>query len=798
MFFITSTVFADQAPNPRSGNAVNSTVSNTNSSQRSSGRNVIQVINDDNINKNLSARNAVNEVSRSATQRSSATISRSATVSEANKNVVNASRSAIKQNVVPVNSATTSRAGASNVVRSAVSHDINNASSSARSASKSTVIGLGRSATARATAVFSDVSKIGSGYANCREAYATCMDQLCANANDTYRRCFCSSKYTEIRDTEAALDQALSMLASFEDNNLNAVDKTAEEVAAMYSATEGELAIKKDTSAAATMLAEIGDLLSGKKKADSTDSTNVLNSLDSLSFEIDMEDIWSNSGADSIFGTGNTGVDLSSLEGEALYNEANKSCLQIIADSCENNAVLTMAKSAYSIMITQDCNAYNKTLNSKKENVEQTVRTAEKYLREARLEEYRAHNSADVNECITSVKNAITADSACGANYKRCLDYTGAYVNQNTGEPIYSPRLFQLGTLMTLDGTSSDVIGQNANFNSFLDEKRISAESALDTCRDISDIVWEEFKRQALIEIAQAQDNLIEEVKMSCVSTIADCYDTQSGQLKDFDTNTAKYSGAVSALAAKAMCEEKVIACAALYGNTDGCSFDSNGKLSSKNAANETCGLEALLNFVDTVDKRRISEGCITAVESYVKDLCTPTSGTYGYPWNCRDKELGDFNKEANGGYNASLVANIKEFVENNCGASYEEASSEIQFELQNFVNNFSEDMAYLLAGICEDYDGVWVDANDDTGDNLAVFYSRVYGGKTEGGKSWGRCVENTTKVQCLYYNDSDKSPVATYDAVRDECTFTDDWYREKCSSIRNGYYENGFCYVAP
>ena len=103
MFFITSTVFADQAPNPRSGNAVNSTVSNTNSSQRSSGRNVIQVINDDNINKNLSARNAVNEVSRSATQRSSATISRSATVSEANKNVVNASRFAIKQNVVPVN-----------------------------------------------------------------------------------------------------------------------------------------------------------------------------------------------------------------------------------------------------------------------------------------------------------------------------------------------------------------------------------------------------------------------------------------------------------------------------------------------------------------------------------------------------------------------------------------------------------------------------------------------------------------------------------------------------------------------
>ena len=32
------------------------------------------------------------------------------------------------------------------------------------------------------------------------------------------------------------------------------------------------------------------------------------------------------------------------------------------------------------------------------------------------------------------------------------------------------------------------------------------ATSALDTCRDIADVVWTEFKRSALIEIAQAQD----------------------------------------------------------------------------------------------------------------------------------------------------------------------------------------------------------------------------------------------------------------------------------------------------
>ena len=127
--------------------------------------------------------------------------------------------------------------------------------------------GVARAATlARATAVFNDISKIGGGYGACRDSYATCMDQFCANANDTYRRCFCSARFTEFRDTEYALDEARQLLQQFEDNSLNAIDKTAAEVNAMYSATVGEAAIKKDTSLAQKTLNEIGDLLSGKKK----------------------------------------------------------------------------------------------------------------------------------------------------------------------------------------------------------------------------------------------------------------------------------------------------------------------------------------------------------------------------------------------------------------------------------------------------------------------------------------------------------------------------------------------------
>ena len=324
-----------------------------------------------------------------------------------------------------------------------------------------------------------------------------------------------------------------------------------------------------------------------------------------------MGDIWSGNGdfgdnSESLFGNSKA-VDLTDLEGISLYNASNKQCVQVMKDSCENSAMLNMATSAYNIMITQDCNMYEKNLNKKREQVLSTVRQAEKILREARLEEYRAHNSRDVNECISKVQTAMFAETACGANYKRCLDYSGAYINPSTGAAVYSPRLFELTNIITLAGAgNSDVLGQNMEFDKFLDSKKMYAESALDSCRTIADNVWTEFKRMALIEIAQAQDAKIEEVKMSCVQTMSECYDKQTSALKSFDDTTAKTTGAISAYAAKAMCEDKVMACASLYGDNQNCKFDGNGRLVEENGkvSSARCGLTELLAFVDAVDNQ--------------------------------------------------------------------------------------------------------------------------------------------------------------------------------------------------
>lgn len=674
--------------------------------------------------------------------------------------------------------------------------------------------GASRASSARATAVFSDISKMGSGYTTCRDAYATCMDQFCANANDTYRRCYCSDRFTEFRDVEDALDQAKTLLQNFEDNYLNAVDKTAAEVEAMYSASVGEAAIKNDTSAAASVLAEIGDLLSGKKKA--KDENTSLSSLGvmELDFSTDMDDIWG--GGSSLFDSGSKSVDMTELEGKELFNASEKQCLELIAESCENDAVLNMSKSSYGIMITQDCNLYQKNIDAKREQVEATVRTAEKYLREARLEEYRAHNSQDVNECLDKVKTAITAETACGANYKRCLDPTGAYINQTTGEPIYTARLFQLADLIQLDGVgaqgaNTDVLTQNKTFDAFLDDRRMFAAQALDTCRDQADVVWNEFKRSALIEISQAQEEKLEEVRMSCVSTMKECYDTQSGALKDFDETTAQAAGALSAYAAKAMCEDKVVACAALYGKpgeNQQCTFDKNGRFTGNSG---TCGLTALLAFVDTVDDTRVAEGCEVAVENYVTELCTPTSGEMGYPWNCRKMGLGvDGAFAANyagGDTGNNLAKTVVAYAIANCSdptkseKTFGNLAQTVQQKIQLTVNNVIDDLVNQMSDACEAVAGIWYSENAtgfaDMNTWLPAFTSTAFGGavpnKNEIG---GICVENTAYVQCVGKNTDGEEPIATWNENSQTCTLSDAWYVQQCSML-GGYFEDNVCYIA-
>ena len=647
-----------------------------------------------------------------------------------NRTVVNArSANAPKtiRSTVSVNKSSVSRAATnknSPIVRSAGVKTSSSANLS-RAASR-----------ARATAVFSDISKIGGGYASCRDSYATCMDQFCAGANETYRRCFCSDRFQDFRDTSDAMDTALQMLADFQDNNLNAVDKTAAEVNAMYTASAGEAAIKKDKSASQKLLDNIADVMSGKKTITKQQNLS-LGVLDFSSFSSSLDDVWGG-GSDSIFG--GDSANMADLEGKKLYDSANKQCIEITRDACNSDAMFNLARSAYSIMITQDCNLYEKNINSKKESLNETVRTAEKYLREARLEEYRSHNSADVNACLTEVEKAVKTSVACGERYEKCMDYTGLYINSTTGEPIFSKALFGLNNLIVLNTDATDVLKSNPDFDKLLEQKKIFATSALDKCRDISNTVWTEFKRSAIVQIAQAQDEKIEEVKDSCVATMKDCYDKQTGDLKSMDDTEAQATGGIAAMTARGMCYDKVMACAALYGDPDGCSYDDRTKKITPSGKG-SCGLQSLLAYVDTVDSVKVAEGCEVALSKYAHKLCDSDKEGEEYPDGCKtmaENELrAAMEERARVFCPTDLMTNLEkdEKGKNRINTIGDYGDSQYDITLVNrVIKDIFDELNLKFSVGCTNLNGLWY-SKEELGGNLPEFselqqefYKNFYG----------------------------------------------------------------------
>ena len=776
---VPMTLFAAQQPNPRNANT---------------NRN--QSVSPDTISDAAIRRSATSVIARSA--KNNMRQARSVVVARPGANMTRGAN--IRAVRTAVSGGTKSRSAAkTTMVRSGVSQKVGGTAT------------LSRAAQSRATAVFNDISKIGGGYMGCRDAYATCMDQFCANASDTYRRCFCSDKFKDYRDMSDRLDTVLQMLVEFQDNNLNAVDKTAAEVDAMYSASAGEAAIKRDTSASQQLLNSIGDVLSGKSAATTKNNLNSLGVLDLGGFGIDDTDVWG--GSSSVFNT-QSGVDLTKLEGKTLYDNAAKQCADITRESCGGDTMFNLAKSAYSIMITQDCNAYEKNMNAKKASVQDTVRKAETMLRDARLEEYRAHNSADVNDCLGRVESAMRQSTACGENYEKCMDYTGQYINQSTGEPIYSQALFGLNSLIVLNG-ASDVLGANPDFNKWLDGKRMFATTALDSCRNIADTVWTEFKRVALIQIAQAQDEKIESVKSECVDIIKDCYDTNTGALNNLAGETGSSVRSIAVGTTRDFCKDKVFACAALYGDVDGCKYDDKTKKLENNNGKK-CGLQSLLAFVDTVDAVKMSKGCEESLREYAQELCKSADSAHKWPWGCRLRLKGEsyddttdntlFKILRNRAENFCNADNIESFADNN------EKIGDIlnqQVAVENIVQEISEALDGMFAEECENVDGIWLATENaiakefsqsivqSGAKNMNAFVANVFGGNksyANNSEGWGICAENTAMTQCLAQS-GDKKTNATWDQRTLTCTFSEQWYNDRCASI-GGYYTGTLCYV--
>lgn len=452
----------------------------------------------------------------------------------------------------------------------------------------------------------------GAGYNTCRDAYFTCMDQFCAHANDTYRRCICSSKLQEVQSRERALGQTADQLSDFKNLNLDVINKTAAEVTAMLSATAGEYtqATTTDNSNSAKQLSGISEVLSKtKSKSLSTQGT--------LDIAGDINSIWATSGLAG-------GANIANLTGEALYNAVHAQCSEMVVDKCNSSAIQNMVTTAYGMYIENDCSSLLNALTAQKNSANSSIRQTEREMHLARLENYQAHNSTSINDCIAQVRSDITADNACGKDYIHCLDITGLYLKHDTGEPIYSANFYQLETMTSLSG---DTLTNQSNrmLVAELNRKRAYAERGLSTCQDIANDVWDEFLRQAISEIYQGQQERVRQVKNECLEVVNKCYDEKNNSLKDFSNIKEQLLLGQRMELSEEMCREKLDACSNLYGGGNK-------------------GLKELLIAMHNITNQSISNQCLATLREHAQEFCAvPNNDTlHAYPYACRVYTPGD------------------------------------------------------------------------------------------------------------------------------------------------------------
>lgn len=432
------------------------------------------------------------------------------------------------------------------------------------------------------------------------------MDQFCATQNDSYRRCVCSSRLDTIKSRERLLSQTADQLQDFVDLNIDVIPKTAAEVKAMISASEGELAASasRDTSTATKSLAGISEVLNKTK-------SNALSTQGTLDIAGDIDSIWATTDLTS-------GATIANLTGESLYNAVHAQCVKMVETSCENTSTLNMVVSAYGMYIENDCTLLQSTLDKKTNNAKGKIRETEQLMHSARLENYDAHNSTEINDCVAKVRNDLTASNACGEGYVHCLDISGKYLNRDTGAPIYSADFYQLNNAISLSG---DVLKNQTNrlLVAELNNKKIFAKNSLDTCRDLSDDVWDEFMRQAIAEIYQGQQSRIRQVKTECLDVVTNCYDEQNQSLKDFSNIKDQLLLGQRLELSEKMCKEKLNACANLYSDGKG-------------------GMTELLVAMHDIVTQHIAQACLITLQDYTKDICAVSSKDtlHAYPYGCR------------------------------------------------------------------------------------------------------------------------------------------------------------------
>ena len=447
-------------------------------------------------------------------------------------------------------------------------------------------------------------------YSKCRTTYFDCMDEFCANKDNSLRRCACSIRVHDFDNIKKQLTDAEDKMVGF-NQRLLTVGLDKEDALAINTATEGELAFtQQDSSGSEKLLQKI------TKTLNESNDSKITNNLAAISLDLDMSNAW-----DSVDST--AGIATTSKSGLDLYNAAQPICLEMAREICQQDE-LEIAENSYKLAIQQDCNTVSKAYDTQYNKAMSKIHESGALLDMARLNAYQQRNYDDILTCKQKIIDKLYDASICGEKLYKCLDITGQYINPADGSAFLSADLFNITKLLTepadADTKWSKVSG-NEDFVRFLNSKKEFLESATEQCQDIADTVWKDFLDDALAQIKLAQNAKLEEIRQSCVTLIAQCKTKALTSIENFDLRATSTFSILANSTANAICSDVQNACISLIDS----SGDSTWATSINNIDADTT-YEALIENCTMVGQTCIMQRCSGSDSNF--SLCVNTNSS--------------------------------------------------------------------------------------------------------------------------------------------------------------------------
>ncbi|MBR5355055.1 MAG: hypothetical protein IK122_02925, partial [Alphaproteobacteria bacterium] len=157
-------------------------------------------------------------------------------------------------------------------------------------------------------------------------------------------------------------------------------------------------------------------------------------------------------------------------------------------------------------------------------------------------------------------------------------------------------------------------IQQNESFVKYLDSKKKFLEPATKQCKDIANMVWQEFLDDALAQIKLSQNAKLEEIRMNCTTLVAECKTEALQSLADFDARALSAFNIAADKTANAMCADIQNSCNALM-NTE--------------ILSENLWQSGMTGIAADETYKKILETCTTIGRDCIINQCNGTSGNF-------------------------------------------------------------------------------------------------------------------------------------------------------------------------